>query len=84
MRKPGLDKYCISPLISEIHKLHDISCIHAWCKLISSYIGYGTARFKLEKNSRVNLHAALQEPKNIRCVSASAREGDDVPTTRGV
>ena len=29
------------------------------------------------------LHAALHEPKNIRCVSASAREGDDVSTTRG-
>ena len=29
------------------------------------------------------LYAALHEPKNIRCVSASAREGDDVSTTRG-
>ena len=32
-------RYTVSPLlymISEICKLHDISCIHAWCKLISS------------------------------------------------
>ena len=29
------------------------------------------------------LHVALHEPKNIRCVSASAQEGDDVSTTRG-
>ena len=29
------------------------------------------------------LHAALHEPKNIRCMSASVREGDDISTTRG-
>ena len=29
------------------------------------------------------LHAALHEPKNIRCMSGSAREGDEDSTTRG-
>ena len=29
------------------------------------------------------LQVALNEPNNIRCLSVSAREGDDVSTTRG-
>ena len=44
---------------------------------------YGTARFKLLKKLVCELQAALHEPKNICCVSASAREGDDVSTTHG-
>ena len=35
------------------------------------------------KKLTCELHVALHEPKNIRCVSASTREGDDVSTTRG-
>ena len=35
------------------------------------------------KKLACELHAALHEPKNICCVSVSAREGDDVSTTRG-
>ena len=31
----------------------------------------------------ITLYATLHKPKNIRCVSASAREGDDVSTTNG-
>ena len=36
------------------------------------------------KKLECELHAALHKPKNIRCVSVSTREADDVPTTRGV
>ena len=36
------------------------------------------------KKLACELHAALHELKNIRCMSASAWEADDVPTTRGV
>ena len=35
------------------------------------------------KKLACELHAALYEPKNICCVSASAQEGDDISTTRG-
>ena len=34
-------------------------------------------------NTRVCLTRGTTRAKNIRCVSASAREGDDVSTTRG-
>ena len=33
------------------------------------------------KKLTCELHAALHEPKNTHCVSASAQEGDDVSTT---
>ena len=35
------------------------------------------------KKLTCELHAALHEPKNIRCMPASAQDGDDVSTTRG-